>query len=230
MNKSFAWSARAILAAGLLFSAPAFAQATTELEVAEPPTIPAEAEAQVENDLVTDAIVLPAEGDESKRAWSLSAGLGMNVGQGTFMTAKNDTEWSDVVKSPDNAYDRVSVSLSVSGGYTVGDFNFGVNVGANQWLSEGGGSNAVQEFRLRDVSLDAGWSGYEFGETGIRFSPSVAATLPTSTASRFQTLLFDTSLSLGLSKTFFKKVTISYGLSGTTYFHRYTTPAFALDS
>lgn len=232
MNKSFAWSARAFLAAGLLFCAPAFAQevaeATTAQEVVEPPTIPAEAEAQVEDDLVADAIVT-AEGDESKRAWSLSAGLRSSIGQGTFMTVKNDSGWEDTVKAPDNAYDRVSLSLSLGADYTLKEFTFGVEAAMSQYLTAGGGRNEVQEFRFQDVELSASWAGYTFEATDIKFAPSLSVGLPASTISRYESLWADTSLGLRFSKNFFKKVTIAYTLSGTMFFHEYTSPAVSLE-
>src|SRR5690606_24552376 len=129
-----------------------------------------------------------------------------------FASVANDTEWKDVVKAPDNSYDRVSMSLSLGAGYQLDEFDFGISFGMSQYLTAGGGRNEVQEFRIQDVGLSAGWSGYTFEATGIKFAPSLSVGLPTSTVSRFETLLFDTGLSLSFSKNFFDKITLSYSL------------------
>ncbi len=236
MNKSFLWSARAFLAAGLLISTPAFAQEdAAEAAVVEAEEVEQQLEAELEAGLneagVTGDVVdlSVANAKESDKNWSLSAGLRSSVSQGTFASVANDTEWKDVVKAPDNSYDRVSMSLSLGAGYQLDEFDFGIGFGMSQYLTEGGGSGTVQEFRISDVSLSAGWSGHTFESTGIRIAPSLSVGLPASTSSRYSSLLFDTSLGIGISKRFFNKVTLSYSLSGTTFFHRYTTPIVSIE-
>ncbi|MBA2664703.1 MAG: hypothetical protein H0U74_20620 [Bradymonadaceae bacterium] len=282
MKKCFAWSTRAILAAGLLVCVPAFAeepaaepeqeleeqvaaeqvaadeeqaqaldqpepeprpspepQPAAEPEVAavvEEPAVATESipmtqpQAEVALDAELDS-VLGEDAALASKPWSVSGGLRMVVGQGTFMTASNNTQYADTIAAPNNAYDRVGLVLSLSGAYRVSEFSFGLGIGMTQWLTANSTSiaNEAAEFRLQDISLSAGWNGHTFESTGISISPGLSFSLPTSKTSRASTLLFDSSLSVDISRTFFSKLTLAYSLSGTKFFHQFTSPTISLE-
>jgi hypothetical protein len=115
--------------------------------------------------------------------------------------------------------------------YTLGDFSFGASISFAQWLTSGGEwfSNGPYETRLRDIGLSAGWKGHTFESTKILVTPSLGLRLPTSALSRTQTLLVDTSASVGVSRNFFSRLTLSYALSGAKSFHQYTSPVINVD-
>ena len=221
-------------AALILLSAPAFAQsdvATSSafdendpVEVNEAEELQEEAQDDIDNELDD----LLGE-DKDDKPWSLGATLGFSVGQGTFVSVANDSQWADQVGDGGRAYDSVSMRFGVNAGYKVNDFSFSGSLGFNQGLTANNGINGSYETRLGDVNLGAGWKGWKFGETGISLRPSLSASLPTGRTSQVSTMLLSTSAGLSLSKSFFKRLTISASLSGSRTFHRYTSPVIDID-
>lgn len=213
---------------GVLVALPAFAQETKEGEKEDKQDIEAKAEAETDE-----------EAEEEGKDWSVSFRLGNTIGQGTFVDVANDSEFFDpnctdpieqgCVGAANNAYDRVNLSFALSGGYTLGDFSFGTSLAAVQWLTAGGGANAPSEFRWQDVGLSAGWAGYTFESIGLNIAPGLDLVLPTSRVSQYTTLVVGTSLGVGISKTFFDKLSLSLGLGGGKDFHRFTSPVLDLE-
>lgn len=168
--------------------------------------------------------------DEEDRDWSVSGSLRMRVGQGTFVSVANDTEYADEIDDGSGAFNRVSLGVGISPTYRLGDYTLAGEIGFSQYLSAGGGSIRPYEGRFQDIELSASHEeGYTFDSIGVTLSPSANVTLPASKASRATTLITGTSLSLGVSKTFFDTLTLSYGLSGSRNFHQYTSPVVNID-
>ncbi|MFU8804688.1 MAG: hypothetical protein ACNA8W_12815 [Bradymonadaceae bacterium] len=173
--------------------------------------------------------VLADEPGEEGKAWNVSGLIRTGIGQGTFAQTSNDTEWEGEIESGAGAFNRVNMLFALTPSYSLGDFSFSGTIAVVQWLTAGGGMNAPYETRLQDTSLSAGWSGHTFESSKIRVAPSVTLTLPTSTLSRTQTLIADTSASVGISRNFFERLTLSYGLAGGKSFHQYTTPVVNIE-
>lgn len=174
-----------------------------------------------------------AESDEDEREWSVGGGIRTMIGQGTFVSPTNDTDYAGEVDSGAGAFDRVMMNFSVSGDYTWNDIAFDAGIGFTQALTPGGGGGTrPYEGRLQDLELGVGYAGedgLEIGDTGIRVSPSFGMSLPTSTSSRTMTLLTSLSGGVGISKRFFGKLGLSYRIGGSRAFHRYTSPVMQED-
>jgi hypothetical protein len=223
MKSNIRWSAAA--AAALLFVgvAPAVAQDDAAGEAED-----VNAELTLEEEIDT---VLAEEAAEEKKdkPWSVSGSIRTSVGQGTFVRPSNDTEFAGEIHDGRGAYNRVNLVFGIAPSYTVGDFSFSGSIALLQWLTAGGGINGPYETRLQDLSFGAGWKGHTFESTGIRLTPSVSLTFPTSAVSRTTTMIVDTGASVGLSRNFFGRLTLSYGLSGSKTFHQYTSPVVNIE-
>ena len=164
---------------------------------------------------------------DDDRNWGAGAGVRMMVGQGTFVSPSNDTEFADEVDDGSGAYDRVMANLGVTFGYAWNGFEFGASTGFTQALTPGGGPGGTRPYegRIQDIELEASHEdGFEIGETGISISPSFGADLPLSTASRTQTMLTSLSAGASISKSFFESLALSFSLGGSRTFHQYTSP------
>lgn len=175
------------------------------------------------------------EEEASKKDWNVSGTIRLGVGQGTFVDPANDTEFADEVGPGSNAFDLASLSFLLGGSYTfLDDFSASISLAAVQFLTDGGGlftsgrtggANAPREFRFQDIGLGVGWSGYSFGDTGLRVASEIGTSIPTSAYSRTLTQLFDLSAGASLSYTIFDgALAFTYGLSGAKFFHEVETP------
>ena len=165
--------------------------------------------------------------DDEDRPWRLGGGIRMMVGQGTFVSPANDTEFADEVHDGSGAYNRVSMLFAVNSSYQWNNFEFSGEIGFSQNLTAAGGSTRPYEGRLQDFELGAsygGEEGYEIGDTGISVSPSIGMDLPTSTASRTRTMLASLSAGASISRTFFDRLSLSYSLGGSRTFHQHPNP------
>lgn len=171
----------------------------------------------------------------ANKKWRVSGGISNRVGQGTFVTPANDSQFSEEeIGSGSNAYDRVQMSYSFSPSYSfdpikdskLDDFSLSGSMAVTQWLTQGGGVNFPREVRFQDIGLSLGWGGHTFEKAGnIRLGGGLGFSLPTSRFSQIATTRLGTSASLSLSKQFVERVNISLGLSGGKTFHKYKSPA-----
>lgn len=210
------------LLALLLIAVPATAMAQTNVEEMTSP----------DDDLVEGQ-------DEDDRPWGVSASLRSMVGQGTFASVSNDSEWAGQVDDGSNAFDRWNLVFGITPSYEVGDFSFSANLSWVQWLTPGGGNatssasggaNEPYQFRFQDISVDAGWRSFTWDALGITASPSMSLRLPTSKVAQMETLLADVGLGVGLQRTFFDKLTLVGELSGSKAFHEFTSPVVEIDT
>ncbi len=185
-----------------------------------------DAEDEAEEDLDDLDDDLAGEDDDDDKPWTIGGSARMSVGQGTFAQVSNDTQWAGEVDDGSGAFNRVSMNFGLNTSYRWEDFSFSGSTSVSQGLTAGGSpiANAPYETRMGNIRLGAGWSGYEFEDLGISVRPSISASLPSSATSRAQTLILGTSASVGLSKTFFNNLTLSYSLGGSRSFFRYTSP------
>jgi len=197
---------------------------------AEPP-IPGQ---KNDADVVEEIEEEPEEVPEKPKQWSVSGGIRNRVGQGTFVTPDNSSEFSeDEIGSGSNAYDRVQMAYSFSPSYafdpiessSLDNFTLSGSFAVTQWLTQGGGANFPREVRFQDVGINLGWGGYSFGDTGIRLGGGLGFSLPTSRFSRVATVRLGTNAGLSLSKTFFDRMSIALSGGAGKNFHRLTSPA-----
>lgn len=169
---------------------------------------------------------------EDSRNWAVSAELSSLVAQGTFADPANDTSLAGEVGAGKDAYDRANLSLNVEPSYSLGDFTFSVEAGWVQWLTPGGGtgttpyaSNAEDafEFRMLDTTASASYAGVTIPETGIRVTPTLDLTFPTSKTSQVDSLVMGTALGTTLSRRFFDRLTMALQVRGQKYWHRRTS-------
>ena len=166
---------------------------------------------------------------EDDRPWSVSGSVSMRMGQGIMASPSNDTQWEGEVHDGSGAFNRVSMSFGISPSYQWRDFAFSGQIGYQQYLSAGGGIIEPYEGRFQDIELSGGHEGWSHDGTGISVQPSFRATLPTSSSSRAQTRILGTGAGLGISRTFLDEFMLSYSLSGSRSFHRYTSPVMDID-
>lgn len=213
-----------LIAAAMLVPALASAQ---DQPTAQPPgqiDIPG-ADAPGQAVIEQDTEIAEDEIEDASKDWGVAVSLGTSVGQGTFVTVTNDTEFADEVNPGDNAYDRWNVSLSAVPSYQItDDFSVNATVAVVQWLTSGGGLNEPGEFRFQDIGLGLGWSGYSFEGTGLSVNAGLSLALPTSTLSQASSLYVSTGLSGGASWTIFDKLTLGYSLGLGKDFHEFTSP------
>lgn len=215
------------LIAAALF-VPALASAQDQPATAQPAAAPidipgtdAPGQAVVEQDIE----IAEDEIEDASKDWGVSVSLGTSVGQGTFASVSNDTEFADEVDAGDNAFDRWNLALSVSPSYKItDDFTVNASFAVTQGLTSGGGINEPAEFRFQDIGVGFGWSGYSFEGTGLNVSAGLSLTLPTSTLSQASSLYLGTGLSGTASWTIFDKLSLSYSLGFGKDFHEFTSP------
>lgn len=214
-----------LIAAAMFVPALASAQAPAS---AQPPgqaiDIPG-ADAPGQAVIEQDTEIAEEEIEEASKDWGVAVSLGTSVGQGTFVSVSNDTEFADEVDPGDNAYDRWNLSLSVSPSYKItDDFTVDASFAVVQWLTSGGGINEPGEFRFQDIGLGLGWSGYSFEGTGVSVSAGLSLSLPTSALSQASSLYVSTGLSGSVAWRLFDALTLSYSLGLGKDFHEFTSP------
>ncbi len=168
------------------------------------------------------------EEKEEGKNWRINLGTGLRIGQGTFVSLAEDSELNqdlrDTPGDPGGFADRVSLSMSAGASYTLKPITLGLSIGASQWISNTG-SNTPQEFRLGDLNASVGWSGYNIEAIDTRVTAGLGFRFPTSKGTRISNLIVGTSGRIGLSKTFFKKLSLSAGVSGSKGFHSNISPS-----
>jgi hypothetical protein len=195
---------------------------------------PSQTDIEASNDeLDEDVDAMIEEEAEEKKPWEVSASLTTRVGQGTFVNQVPDTETGQDLGSADAFANRVVNVYSLSPSYTLDDFTFAGDLTFTHWLTRGGGTSSVpyssngnkpNEFRLQDIGLTAAWAGYDIEPIDARVSANFATYLPTSKVSQTENLILTNILGGSLSKTFFDKLTLNYGLSGLWLPHTTTSP------
>src|SRR5690554_463534 len=212
-----------LLGAGLMPTS-ALAQDTvtaTGTKSADPTLSKAETEAPAVDD-TTDISVAAAVGDEQTgetdddKSWSLTASLSTRIYQGMFVGLENpDSNLSSPnAASTSNSFSRWSNIYTVGAGLKVSDFNFSATAAASHWMSRGDGMNGPYEFRLQDLVLNAGWNGYNIDAIDTRIAANYTLTAPTSTVSRTANLIVGNYLGVSISKTFMRKLGLSYSITG----------------
>jgi hypothetical protein len=155
------------------------------------------------------------EEDRLPSGLSLSVGAGMNFGSSTFIPATDNTRY---VRNP-----MVDWSLSVSPAYMFPDMTrISASASLSQELTKADGDDEPNTLLFGDISLGIGRPLYKF-ENGPKISGSLSTRIPTSTASRQDSLI--TTLGAGLSAGMgFGKFGVSVGTGFRKNFHRYTHP------
>lgn len=224
------WNAKS-LAVGAwvaLLMTPALAAAQGGIDVADDAAEEAElGEEELEGDT-----------EDAQRPWGVTASISTLVGQGTFASPSNDTEWAGEVDDGSGAWNRWNMVYSITPSYQLGDFSFDLTLTWVQWLTSGGGirttsvaggANEPYEFRFQDPSLSVGWKSYTHDGVGVTLTPSASIRLPGDAISRNNTLLADIGAGVTATRSFFDDLTLSASLSGSRWFHRYTSPVLDVD-
>lgn len=158
-------------------------------------------------------------GDVAEKPWSLSATLVNRFYQGMFTDLENDDPGlnpkNGQAADPSAAFDRWLNIYVLGGSYTYEDFSFGGEVLWTHWLTVGGGLNEPNEIRFEDASVSASWSGYTIEAIDTKVSAGYELGIPLSDVSRTSGLIVSNSLSAGVSRTFFDKLTLKYSLGGS---------------
>jgi len=144
--------------------------------------------------------------------FTTSISLGGGFGAATALAESEYTQ-TDYFES------SVGLSLSYS---PIEDLSLGASIGYSKFLTDNGGSVFQREGRLSDLSLSAGWPGWEEENTGIRISANASASLPTSDFSQFERRYLGVGAGVGLSKNF-GGLGLSYNLGLRKNFHAYTS-------
>jgi hypothetical protein len=189
---------------------------------AEPPAPVVSAAATPADKPVADATLTPEEEeDKLPSGLSISVGAGMSFGSSTFVPITADTRY---VRDP-----MVDWSLSISPAYSFPDATrISASASLSQELTKSDGDDAPNTLLFGDVALGVGRPIYAF-ENGPRISGSLSARLPTSTASRVDSLI--TSLGAGLNGGMnFGKFGLNLGTGFRKNFHRYTHPTRDADT
>lgn len=227
------WNAKPLAVAALatLLMMPAWAVAQDVPGGADDAAESAEDEAEL-----TEEDVEASEDDD--RPWAVTGSISTLVGQGTFASPANDTEWAGEVHDGSGAWNRWNMVYSISPSYQLGDFNFQLTLAWVQWLTSGGGirtsalaggANKPYEFRFQDPSLEVGWKSYTHDGVGVTLTPSFSIRLPGDAMSRNNTLLADVGAGVSASRTFLDDLTLTASLSAARWFHRYTSPVLDVD-
>jgi hypothetical protein len=188
----------------------------------EPPVPVVSASATPADKPVADATLTPEEEeDKLPSGLSLSVGAGMSFGSSTFVPATDDTRY---VRDP-----MVDWSLSISPAYSFPDSTrISASASLSQELTKSDGDDAPNTLLFGDLSLGVGRPLFAF-ENGPRISGSLSARIPTSTASRVDSLI--TSLGAGLNGGMsFGKFGLNLGTGFRKNFHRYTHPTRDVDT
>lgn len=208
-----------LLGAGLM-PATALAQdpaAAGNTTVSEPTATAAESPAVNDTTDATVATSVDTEAEaEDDKSWTLIASLSTRIYQGMFVGLANPSSdlSSPNAASTSQSFSRWSNIYTVGAGLALGDFNLVANLAASHWMSRGGGMNGPYEFRLQDLSVTAAWDGYNIDAIDTRISANYTLTAPTSTVSRTANMVVGNYLGLSLSKTFMRKLSLNYVISG----------------
>lgn len=189
----------------------------------------ADAAEDADADAMDDADDAADEEDEDERPWSASGSVRMAVGQGTFASVANDSEFAGEIHDGAGAFNRVSMRMGAGASYSWDDYEFSGQFGVSQYLTAGGGAVRPYEGRIQDIQLSASRSSWEIADTGVSISPSLSGIIPTSRASQASTTITSLSAGIGVSKTFFDDLSLSYRLGGSRNFHRFTSPVMDVD-
>ncbi len=172
-----------------------------------------------------------AEDTTASRDWGVFGLVRYGVGQGTFVDPANDSEFADEIDDGSNAFDLSLMTFVLSGSYTfLDDYTVELTLAAVQFLTAAGVLNEPNEFRFQDIALDFSWSGVSLGDTGIRFTASAGAGLPTSDLSQTANKIVSLNTTAGLAWALFDgKLTLTYGLTGLKSFNEFTSPTVDID-
>lgn len=195
------------------------------------------ADGAIDDEVAEDAAD-EAEPDEDK-PWTIEMSLSSTVGQGTFVSPSNDTEWAGEIDDGSGAYNRWNLVYSFSPSYELGDFTFGANIAWVQWLTEAGGirtlalsggANRAREFRFQDPTFSVDWKSYTSERFGVTATPALSLRIAGDAMSRHDTFRAAPGASISLSRTFYDKLTLVAGLSGDRWFHEFTSPVVEIDT
>jgi hypothetical protein len=184
--------------------------------IGPPPTNPVSAAATpADKPQDTAAVTQEQQEEQLPSGLSIMFGAGMNFGSSTFVPV---TESSRYVRDP-----MVDWSLAISPSYSFPDSTrVSASASINQELTKSDGADDPNTLLFGDISLGLARPLYQF-ENGPRISGSLSARIPTSTASRADSLI--TSIGAGLSSGMnFGKFGVSAALGYRKNFHRYTHP------
>ncbi len=176
-----------------------------------------------------DLVAEELEAGDDERPWSVSGSSTLYAYQGLFVSVANDSQYAGEVDDGSGAYNLAVLVSTIDPSYQWGDFTFAGQIRYDQNLTAAGGINEPYEGRFQDINFSAAHSGYSHEGTGITVAPSFGLALPTSSRARAMTMIASTSLGARLSRTFFDNLTLSYGLTGSRTFHRYTSPVMNID-
>jgi hypothetical protein len=125
--------------------------------------------------------------------------------------------------SPFTQTDSFSTSYRFGLGYRINDtFSLSTGISYSKFLTDDG-SVFIREGRLSDIGLGVGIKGWTDEEyTGIRISPSLSFSFPTSDSSITQMKIMGVSTGLGFSRSF-GGLSLSYSFGFSKSFHRYTS-------
>lgn len=150
--------------------------------------------------------------DDRLLPFTTSVSLGGGFGAATILSKSEYTQTD---------YFESSVGLSLS--YApIEELRLGASIGYSKFLTDNGGSVFQREGRLSDLSLSAGWAGWEEENTGIRIGASANASLPTSDFSQFERRYLALGTGINISKNF-GGLGLSYNLGVRKNFHAYTS-------
>ena len=181
----------------------------------------APARAALADDAAADETVTADAGKDAKGA--KAPWRGSSIGYRNAVAARS------LDKSYEPTYDPYyAMSFDLSPRWWFGDI-FYVNASASvlRELTHSNYTTYDGEWEWGDTVLGGGASGfYTIPWVGLRFSGGLSMSFPTSKFSRYKTMLMSLKPSLSMSRTFplLSGLTLSYSLSGTKYFHEYTTP------
>lgn len=189
----------------------------------------AEAAEEAVDEVEDEAWAEKDDEEEDSKDWSVTGSVRMNVGQGTFARVSNDSQWAGEVDDGRGFQSRVSMNFSVTPSYKWKDFTLSSTLSFQQWLTQGGGFNAPYEGRFGDIGLNASgsWKGWTIEQLGdLRIAPRASLNIPVIRSAMTRTTTYRGSVGGGLniSKNFFKKLTLSYGLSGSLSHYDSTSP------
>lgn len=184
---------------------------------------PVDEYAETEEELEESVDAGEAKADHN---WRLSASVGLNVGQGTFVNLAQDSPNADEASAnipgdPDSFADRVSLGYSLRPSYSYKDHSFSTGISMSQYLTRGGGIDEPNEIRFSDIPLSYGWSGYNIEAIDTRVSAGGGIGLPTSERSQASNLYLNTNASGTLSRQFLDSIGLSLSLSGSKAFHKF---------
>lgn len=201
---------------GLVAQDPTSSAADPDQVVPPPPNPVVSAAATPADKPQGDTAQTPEEEEEKlPSGLSLSVGAGMNFGSSTFVPVTDNTRY---VRNP-----MVDWSLSVSPAYMFPDSTrVSASASLSQELTRADGDDDPNTLLFGDIVLGVGRPIYKF-ENGPRIAGSVSARLPTSTASRQDSLI--TSIGTGLNAGMpFGKFGLNLSTGFRKNFHRYTHP------